>query len=366
MKKNVLLPVFVVLAVLAAVFGYKFLAIRKAMQAQAAMKPAPTTVAVATPKPETWHRALTAVATLQSRDGVTVRTEVDGLITRVAFQSGAAVKEGDLLVELDTAREEAQLKGLVAAAKLAEASRNRARDLRTSGTNSAADLDTAEAAFEQATAACEQVRVAIHKKRVTAPFSGRLGITQVSPGQYLKAADPIVELEALDPIYADFALPQQDITVVRSGLTVTLTVDAFPGRSFRGVIEAANPRVSDSTRSLRIRAALPNQDEALRPGMFGHVELALADSDAVLVVPATAIVYSPYGNSVFVIVDGVARQQFVHTGAQRGDLVAVTSGLTGNEQVVIAGALKLRTGMPTRIDNSVVPDANAKPTPKEG
>jgi membrane fusion protein (multidrug efflux system) len=367
MKKNIVRTALVAVAVFAALFGYKYLALRKAALARAQLPPPVTTVAVTNPHAEKWQRTLVAVATLQSREGVTVKTEVDGLVRRVAFTSGARVKEGELLVELDTAREEAQLKGLVAAVKLAELSLNRARELRGNGTNSAADLDVAQANYDQATAACEQVTVAISKKRIGAPFSGRLGITQVNVGQYLKAGDPLVQLEALDPIYADFGLPQQDLPLVQPGLAVTLTIDAFPGRTFSGVIEALNPRVSDTTRNVRIRAALPNADETLRPGMFGHAEIALAEARPVLVLPATAIVYSPYGNSVFVIAaDGIARQQFVQTGAQRGDLIAITSGLKGGEQVVIAGALKLRNGMPTRIDNSVVPDASAKPNPTEG
>lgn len=365
MKKNLALTAVIALAVFGSIFGFKFIGIRRAIAAQAQVKPAPATVAVAVPRTEDWHPSLTAVATLESREGVIVRTEVDGLVRRVAFQSGAAAKEGELLVELDTRKEEAQLRGLEAAAKLAELSLARARHLRTSGSNSAADLDAAQATFDEAVAGIDQVRVAISKKRIGAPFTGRLGITQVHPGQYLQAGDPLVQLEALHPIYADFGLPQQNLPLIHRGLELTLTVDAFPGRVFRGVVEAMNPRVSDATRNLRVRAALPNEDEALRPGMFGHVELQLAGSSRVLVVPATAVVYSPYGNSVFVIANGVARQQFVRTGAQRGDLIAVTAGLQGGEQVVIAGALKLRNGMPVRIDNTVVPDASARPTPNE-
>ncbi len=366
MKKNIAITALVALAVFAAIFGYKFRAIRQGMLAQAQMKPPAATVAVTTPRAENWHRVISAVATLQSREGVTVKTEVDGLVVTVAFQSGAAVKAGDLLVNLDTSREEAQLKGLLAAARLAELSLNRAKELRDTGSNSAADLDAADATYAQAIAACDQVRVAIAKKHITAPFAGRLGITQVSPGQYLRAGDPLVQLESLDPIYADFGIPQQDMPIVKVGLAVQVTIDAFPGRTFNGIVEAMNPRVSDATRNLRIRAVVPNADETLRPGMFGHVDVALAESNAVLVIPATAIVYSPYGNSVFIIENGVAKQKFVQTGPQKGDLVAIASGLDGKEQVVIAGALKLRNNMPAQIDNSVVPDANIAPTPQEG
>ena len=366
MKKNIVITALVALAVFGAIFGYKFQAIRQAKRAQAQMTIPPATVAVATPRAENWHRVLSAVATLQSREGVTVKTELDGLVVRVAFQSGSTVKQGDLLVELDTAREEAQLNGLVAAAKLAELSLARARELRTTGSNAAADLDSAEAIYAQAVAACDQLRVTIAKKHITAPFAGRLGITQISPGQYLKAGDPVVQLEALDPIYADFGLPQQEIAVIQRGLEVQLAIDAFPGRTFTGTVEATDPRVTDATRNVRVRAIVRNVDEQLRPGMFGHVDVAMSESHPTLVLPATAIVYSPYGNSVFVIENGVAKQKFIQTGVQRGDLVAITTGLSGKEQVVVAGALKLRNNMPARIDNSVVPDASATPTPTEG
>ncbi len=365
MNKKIVVPVILALAVFGGLFSYRFYVMRLGAIAQSQMKPPPATVAVTTPRAETWHRELSAIATLEARQGIVVKTEVDGLVTRVAFESGTAVKQGALLVELDTAREEAQLKGLVAAARLAELSLNRARELRANGSNAAAELDAADAMYAQALAAADQVRVAITKKRITAPFTGRLGITQVNPGQYLRAGDPLVQLEALDPICADFGLPQQDIPLVRPGLRVILTVDAFPGQTFAGTIEAMNPRVSDTTRNVRIRAALPNADELLRPGMFGHVQLTLAEARPVLVLPSAAIVYSPYGNSVFVIEDGVARQKFVQTGAQRGDLIVIVAGLTGREQVVVAGHLKLRNGSPARIDNSVLPDANPAPHPVE-
>ena len=365
MNKKIVVPVLIAVAIFGGLFGYKFYVMRLGAIAQAQMKPPPATVAVAAPRSETWHRELTAVATLETRQGIVVKTELEGLVTRVAFESGAAVKQGDLLVDLDTSREEAELKGLVAAARLAELSLNRAKELRNNGSNSAADLDAAEATYTQTLAAAEQVRVTISKKHIAAPFSGRLGITQVSPGQYLRAGDPLVQLEALDPICADFGLPQQDLPLVRPGLAVTLTIDAFPGRIFTGTIEALNPRISDTTRNVRIRAALPNSDEALRPGMFGRVQLTLAEAQSVLVLPSAAIVYSPYGNSVFVVEDGVAKQKFVQTGTQRGDVVVIVSGLSGNEQVVVAGHLKLRNGAPARIDNSVLPDANPAPHPAE-
>lgn len=365
MKKHLVLTFLACVVVLGALGGYKFLAYSKAMAARAGMTMPPVAVAAATPIQQKWQATLSAVASLESSQGITVRTEVEGLVRRVAFTSGATVQAGDLLVELDTAREEAQLKGLEAAVRLAQISLNRARDLREKSTNSAADLDAAQAAADQAEAAADQVRVAISKKRITAPFAGRLGIQEVNAGQYLKAGDALVQLESLDPIYADFGVPQQELPQLRPGLPVQLTIDAYPGRTFTGVISAFNPRVSDDTRNVRVRATLPNADATLRPGMFGRAEVLLPESAPVLVLPATAIVFSPYGNSVFVIEGGVAQQRFVQTGAERGDLIVITSGLQPTDQVVTVGQFKLRNGTPVTVNNKIVPDTNPAPKPVE-
>lgn len=366
MKKKFVVTLLLSLIVLGAIFGYKYLAFRQAMAARAHQQMPAVAVAVATPQQETWPTTLAAVANLTSSQGITVKTELDGLVRRVAFTSGATVAAGDSLVDLDTSREEAQLKGLDAAVRLAELSLNRARDLREKSTNSAADLDTAEAACTQAQAAAQDLRVVIAKKHIVAPFAGRLGIQQVYPGQFLKAGDSVVELESLDPIYADFGLPQQNVPVLHPGLPVQVTIDAFPGRSFPGTIAAVDPRITDETRNVRVRAVLGNADGALRPGMFGHAEVVLPAHKSVLVLPSTAVVYSPYGNSVYVIEHGVAQQRFVQTGPQRGDLIVVLHGLEPGDQVVTAGQFKLRNGMPVTINNAIVPDANPAPKPEEG
>ncbi len=365
MKKTFFLTLVAALAVLGVIFGAKYLSIQRAMAAHGQMKMPPVTVAAATPMAQDWQTTLSAVATLESHRGIVVKTELEGPVVRVVFSSGAEVAAGALLVELDTAREQAQLKGLIAATRLAELSLQRARELRQHETNSAADLDAAEAAFTQAQAAAEQVRVVIEKKHIVAPFAGRLGITQVNPGQFLRVGDPLVQLESLDPIYADFGLPQQDVALVRVGLEVQLVIDAYPRRRFAGTIAAINPRISADTRNLRVRAVLANPEGALRPGMFGRIEVALPGSQPVLVLPATALVHNPYGDSVFVIENGAAQQKIVQSGARRGDLIAITSGLLASEQVVIAGQLKLRNGVPVRVDNTVAPDANPAPTPPE-
>ena len=371
MKKRVFLTTVVALLVVAAIFGYKFFTLRKAREAMASMRPAPAAVTTAAATPQTWRETLSAVGTVESFQGVTLRSEIEGRIVTIAIQSGAAVKEGDLLVELDAAPEVAQLKSLEATAKLAAAALERAGELRRTNTNTAVDLETAEAGQSQALAAVEGLKATLAKKRIVAPFSGRLGIRQVNIGQFLNKGDAIVSLEAIHPAYVDFALPQQELPHLKVGLGVTVTVDAFPGRVFEGTIEAINPRVTDTTRNVRIRALVPNADETLRPGLFANVRVLLPTETAVLELPTTAVVYSPYGNSVYVVVEEagpngvktlVVEQRFVTTGAKRGDQVAIVKGLTAGDQVVTAGQMKLRNGAPVTVNNTVVP-ANS-PTPK--
>ncbi len=374
MIKRTLLTTFVALAVLAAIFGYKIYTQRQAAAAMAAMRPAPAAVTSAAAQAETWRETLTAVGTVESFQGVTLRSEIEGRIVRIAFESGAAVKAGDLLVELEADVELAQLKSLEAAAKLAAASLDRARDLRRTNTNTEVDLETAEAAQAQALAAVEGVKATLTRKRIVAPFAGRLGIRQVNLGQFLSKGDALVTLEAVHPAYVDFALPQQDLPKLAVGLEVQVTIDAFPDRAFSGKIEAINPRVSEATRNVRLRAVVPNPDELLRPGLFARVAVQLPGETPVLQLPATAIVYSPYGNSVFVIVERpgpegarqlVVEQRFVTTGAKRGDQVAILKGLQAGDQVVTAGQMRLRNGAPVRVDNTVVPARSATPKPAQ-
>ena len=374
MKKRIVLTTLVALLVVAAIFGYKFNSLRNVKAARAAMKPAPAAVTSAAATAQTWRDTLSAVGTVESFQGVTLRSEIEGRIVTIAYQSGAVVKEGDVLVELETATEQAQLKSFEAAAKLAAASLERARDLRRTNTNTAVDLETAEATQSQALAAVDGIQATLAKKRIVAPFGGRLGIRQVNIGQFLNKGDAIVSLEALDPAYIDFALPQQELPQLQAGLNVRVSVDAFPGRTFEGKIEAINPRVSEATRNVRIRAVVPNPDETLRPGLFANVSVLLPAETAVLELPATAVVYSPYGDSVYVVVektapDGakqlVAEQRFVTTGAKRGDQVSIVKGLKAGDQVVTAGQMKLRSGAPVTIDNTTVPANSPTPKPSE-
>lgn len=373
MKLRIVLTLLTVIVVLGGIFGAKALQIRKASAAAAARRPPPVTVATAQAVPETWTASLEAVASLRSFRGITVRAELEGRVTRLAFESGTAVREGDVLVELDTSTETAQLAGLEAQARLAALSLERARELRRTGTNTPADLDFAENTAQQSLAAIEVLRATIAKKRIVAPFSGRLGIRAVNPGQFLNKGDAIVELESADPIYADFGLPQQELTRLEPGLEVRLQADAYPGRTFAGKIETTSPRVRDDTRNVGVRAVFPNPAEALRPGMFARVSVILPESSTVLVLPASAITYSPYGDSVYVVEtettpEGsreIVRQRFVEVGPRRGDQTSIRKGLKAGDRVVVAGQMKLRNGAAVRIDNSILPGNQAAPKPAE-
>ncbi len=375
MKKNILLTTLVAAAGFGALFGYKFYVIQKTIAAMSAMKPAPVAVSTADARPATWQATLSAVGDVQRYQGITVRSELDGRITRIAFESGASVDAGNVLVALDTTNETAQLKSLAATARLAQLSLERARELRVTNTNTAADLDAAEATAAQTAAAVDDLRATIAKKRIVAPFAGRLGIRQVNLGQFLGKGDAVVTLEAVDPAYVNFAVPQQEIARIQPGLVANVTVDSFPGREFRGTIEAVNPRVSADTRNIRLRALVPNPDRTLRPGLFGRVELLLPEKTNVLVVPATAIVYSSYGDSVYIVseqpaIDSrpaqlVVKQQFVSVGSARGDQVAILQGLKSGDRVVTAGQIKLRNGSAVQINNTVTPSSDAAPQPSE-
>lgn len=372
MKKRVFLVTLIALAVAGGIFGYKYYTVRKAMAAMANTKRPPATVTTAEATPQNWAHTLSAVGTVESHQGIVLRSEIDGRIIRLNFDSGAVVKPGDVLVELEADTESAQLKSLEAAARLAAAQLERARELRASNTNTAVEFDTAEAQHAQSLSAIEGLKATLAKKRIVAPFAGTLGIRQINLGQFLNKGDTLVTLEAVNPAYVDFALPQQELPRLRPGLAVRVQIDAFPGRVFQGTIEAINPRVSEVTRNVRLRAIVPNPDETLRPGLFARVTVELPGTEPVLELPATAIVYSPYGNSVYVVKSAgqdsgqlVVEQRFITTGARRGDQVAIVKGLKAREQVVTSGQMKLRNGVPVVVNNTVVPANSAQPTPAE-
>jgi membrane fusion protein, multidrug efflux system len=344
----------------------------EAMGAMSMQMP-PETVTSATAQLADWPNSISATGSLVAVQGVTITAELGGKVADIAFESGDRVKAGDLLLRIDVSAEQAQLRSAEAAAKLAKINLDRNRDLRANKTVSQADLDTAEANYKQATAQVDNVRAAIAKKTLRAPFDGQLGIRQVNLGQIIDEGTPVVTLQTIDPIYADFSMPQQRFSLLAQDAEVHVTTDAAPEQIFKGKITAINPEIDPATRSVRVRATLVNQGEKLRPGMFANVEVLLASESTVLQIPATAVLYAPYGDTVFVIDEQqdensgekqlVLRQQVVRLGSARGDYVSVLEGLKEGEQVVTTGVFKLRPKMAVVIDNSLAPDVKLSPKP---
>lgn len=334
----------------------------------------PETVSTAVVSEAEWQPTLNVVGSLSAVHGVTVPAELDGKIVEVAFESGSNVQKGDVLIRQDTSVEQAQLRSAEAAVQLAHINLERTRQLLEKQTVSQAQYDTDEAAEKQALAAADNIRAIIAKKTIKAPFSGRLGIRLVNVGQSLKAGDGIVSLQALDPIFADFYVPQQDLSKVSVSLPVRIATDAYPDSPVEGKITAINPDVDVNTRNVRIQATLANADEKLHPGMFVDVAVVLPTTSKVLSIPTTAILPAPYGDSVWVVehtkdADGAdkltVRQQIVRLGVHRGDFVSVTSGVKAGEVVVTSGVFRLRPGSNVVINNAVAPDAKLAPKPSD-
>ena len=351
--------VFAVLAVLLLLLDVKALQIR-AMGAMAKMMaPPPTTVTSAVVKEEDWTPSLSAVGSISAVQGAVLSTDLAGTVAQVNFQSGGEAKKGDVLVKLVSSQEEADL-------HLARNDLARARDLAVRKVISKADLDAAESKVIQK----EGI---VQHKEVRAPFDGQLGIRQVNVGQMIKEGQQVVQLTALDPVYVDFALPQQELAKISTGLEVRVHTDAVPGKEFKGKLTAINSMVDTVTRNVSLQATLENPDYALRPGMFSKVDLLLPEKRKALVVPGSAISYAPFGDSVFVIEtkkdpktgkdSQTIRQQFVKVGEARGDLVAITDGLKANETIVGTGVFKLRNGTTVIVNNDLAPKPQEKPNP---
>lgn len=334
--------------------------------------PPPTAITTAVVKVEAWQPQIRAIGTLAPVQGVSVSADAGGPIVAIPVESGALVKKGDLLVEIDTSVEVAQLASAEAAEALAKLERDRSRELRQKNTISQAELDSADAQYNQAVAQTAAIRATIGRKRVRAPFDGRVGIRVVNVGQYVSPGQALIPLQQLDPIYVNFTIPQRQLPSLALGQKISVTVDAFPNAPFAGQLSAIDAEVDAATRNIAIQATLPNPRELLRPGMFAQVEVSLDQTETVIVVPATAVSYASYGNSVFLVekmkgADGAeylgVRQQPVRIGATRGDLVVITEGLKGGEEIASSGLFKLRNNLPVQVNNSVQPASSAAPKP---
>ncbi len=350
------------------------LAAVKVMQIKAIIAapwPAPSeTIAAAVAQEETWPDTLSAVGSVSAAQGVIVAPEIAGKVSEIAFESGATVIAGDLLLRLDTSSEEAQLRAAEAQADLAKITAERQRKLQADKTVSQSEVDQADAAWKQAAANADNIRAIIQKKTIRAPFAGKLGIRLVNLGEQLDAGKGIVSLQSLSPMFVDFSLPQQEFAQLQTGLKVRAVADAYPTNQFAGEISAINPDLDASTRSVRVRAKFENPGELLRAGMFARVSVVLPREHPVLVIPATAILSAPYGDSVFLVAPDktgstnlVVQQAFVRTGRTRGDFVSVESGLKAGDRVATAGIFKLHNGLNVRINNELTPEASQTPTP---
>ncbi len=362
------------LAVVGLLGGIKAGQIFAMVKAGESFAPPPESVATAKVEQASWEAGRSAIGTLVAVRAVTLGAELTGAVREIAFESGAAVKRGDVLVKLDTTTEAAQLASARADAALARANLARARNLRAGEANSPADLDAAEARAAQAEAAVATLQATIAKKTIRAPFDGRVAIRQVELGQVLSPGSPIASLQSVNPIHAEFSLPQQALADLAARQRVQMTVDAFPDAKWQGEITTINPEVDVATRNVRVRATFPNPGGRLRPGMFAKVDIYAAERRPVLVMPATAAIYAPYGDSVFVLEEQreagrapatVARQKFVRLGERRGDFVEVLSGLSAGETVVSAGAFKLRNGATVAVNQALAPEAQLAPRPVE-
>jgi membrane fusion protein (multidrug efflux system) len=360
--KRLFFVVLLLVVLFGGIFGWKYYSGQK-MAAMMGAPPPPATVASAGVKVETWQPYLHAVGSVEATQGVYVTTEVPGKVKAILADSGQTVSAGDVILQLDDSVDQADLQGLIAQRTLAKLQFERANKLVREKSVSQSEYDQSRAQLDSAEAALASKRALIGKKKIRAPFSGQLGISDINLGEYLSPGSNIVPLQALDPVFVDYTLPERHFGSVTVRQQVLVEVQAWPGRVFEGAITAVNPGIDPGTRSVRLRATLANPEQLLRPGMFAEVRTVLPARDGILTLPRTAITYNPYGESVFVIVDkdGVQRVQRrpVKTGEVRNGRVEIVEGLQAGETVVSAGQVKLRNGQPVTIDNSVQLGAGA-------
>ena len=357
MLKRLVVLLVVLGSLFGGIFGWKHHKAEQSRIAVASMKPPAATVASTVVTSERWQSSVPAVGTLSAIQGVEVSSEVAGIIDSIGFDSGSTIKQGALLVQLDATTELADLRALEAQLKLAQLDYERATGLALRTALSQAQLDRARSQLDSLAAQADAQRATIDRKSIRAPFGGTLGIRKVDVGEYLAPGATVVSLQRLDVLYVDFNVPERYLQQLQQGQTVMLSTAASPEREFTGTISAISPRIDDQTRNVEVRATVPNEETLLRPGMFAKVTVLSGGKESVLTLPRTAISFYPYGDSVFVILgDGeemTAERRHVTTGRVREGRVEVLSGVSAGDKVVNAGQLKLRSGQPVVIDNSV-------------
>jgi membrane fusion protein (multidrug efflux system) len=374
MAKRMVLMLGVVLVVITALGFMKFKQVETAIQVGASFQPPPEAVTSIVAQREQWAASMGVIGTAEAVHGVTVSADLPGIVERILFESGQSVHAGDVLVVLDTKQERAQLASLEAQSELARVNFDRERQLVDAGVISRAEYDQATAQQKATEANVAEIRATIERKTIRAPFTGILGIRKVNLGQYLSAGSAVVPLQSLNPIYVDFGVPQQSARQVRAGGNLRVTSEDFAGHVFTGKVTALDSVIDETTRNIQVQATLANPEGKLRPGMFVQVDVGVGASRSVVTLPASAISYAPYGDSVFVITDlkdpkgktyrGV-RQQFVKVEGSRGDQVAVISGVNPGDEVVTSGVFKLRNGAAVQVNNKVQPGNNPAPKPED-
>jgi membrane fusion protein (multidrug efflux system) len=369
-----ILTLGVMLVLITALGFVKFKQVQSAIAAGAAWTPPPEAVTSVVAQQEQWPGTMNIIGTVEAVHGVTVSADLAGIVDRINFDSGQSVREGAVLVELDTRQERAQLASLEAQRDLARVNYGRMQQLVNEGVISRVEYDQATAQQKSTEANVAEIRATIARKTVRAPFSGILGIRKANLGQYLASGGAIVPLQSLNPIYVDFGVPQQIAGQIRVGRTLRVTTEDLAGQVFTGRVTAIDSVVDEATRNIQVQATLSNPEGKLRAGMFVQVEAVTGATRSVITLPASAISYAPYGDSVFVITDlkdpkghtyrGV-RQQFVKVDGSRGDQVAVVSGVKPGDEVVSSGVFKLRNGAAVTVNNKVQPGNNPAPKPED-
>ena len=373
MAKRMIVMLVVTLSIVAGLGFVKFKQIQTAIAQGAAFVPPPEAVTTIVAEREEWPATLNAIGTVAAVQGVTVSADLPGTVERILFESGQSVRAGDALAVLDTRQEKAQLETIEAQRELARLTFERMQGLLNERVISRAEFDRATADYRQSDAQIGEIRTAIDRKTIRAPFSGVIGIRQVNLGQYLGGGDALATLQSLNPIYVNFRVPQQAAGGMTVGRTVRVLVGEGPAVERVARITALDVLVDEATRNIQVQATLPNADGTLRPGMFVQTEVVLKASQAVVALPASAISYAPYGDSVFIVTDmkdekghayrGV-RQQFVKLGPARGDQIAVISGVNPGDEVATSGLFKLRNGVAVHINNTAQPANSPAPTPE--
>jgi membrane fusion protein (multidrug efflux system) len=374
MKKRMILMLVGVAFLLGAIGFVKYRQIQTAIAQGASYQPPPEAVTTIVARQDQWPQTLPSIGTAVAVHGVVISADLPGLVESISFESGRAAREGEVLVSLDTRQEKAQLAAAQAQRDLAALNFRRISELREKGVTSQSEYDRSSAELQQAEARVGENQAMIERKTIRAPFGGILGIRQVNLGQYLTGGDPVVPLQSLDPIYVNFSVPQQQVAAMRVGGEVEVTAEGMENERFQGKITATNSLVDEATRNVQVQATFANPEGKIKPGMFVQVQVVLGPAEPIVAVPASAISFAPYGDSVFIVEQitgpngqsyrGV-RQQFVKLGPGRGDQVAILSGVEAGAEIVSSGVFKLRNGAAVVVNNEVQPSNSTAPRPED-